>query len=379
MRRVLVTHVHRDHYSQALTLRRESAPTSPSAPASGIFALVHEPGATVNSRHIAGCARPGRQTWAAQVAAQFGARGFDLEAGSTRTSGWRPGRSHLPGGRELTAVETPGHTRGHLVFHDARPGCCFAATTCAAHTRRSRSSPSRIAAVAAFLDSLRLVRPAAGRGAAPAHGAGRAERHARSTSCSPIMTCGSREALERAVGIGQHGLRGRARAAVDPARPLAGRARRHQRRCSPVLETARTWSCSRPRAGSSGRADGVANYTAGCRSGPAPDRSGRLMWYAQGPDRHAYEHPRAASRTSRPLRSTPRSRPARSPTPGSRSPTSTAYFCARHARLRRLSMADYLGLRVSATSTPPRPAARPMSATSGTRRPRSPPASAGAR
>jgi len=173
IRRVLVTHAHRDHYSQATTLRRRfGTPIAVGFGERDSFELVHAPGATLNSRHIAALRAAGAGEIADQVAARFGTHGYAL-AGWAYPSEWlRPGTITLPGGRALEAVETPGHTRGHLVFHDTQARILFAGdhvlpriTPSIAFEPEPGRSPLR-----AFLDSLTSVRRRPDALLLPAHG-----------------------------------------------------------------------------------------------------------------------------------------------------------------------------------------------------------------
>lgn len=126
VRRVLVTHCHRDHYSQAVQLRREVG--THIALGAGERSSLH--GAAQATGHImapqtARLRRLGADALADAVerAVPDGRdeRGF-LEppdewvgAGVVRTSG-----------RDLESVPTPGHTAGHVVFHDLQAGLLFA-------------------------------------------------------------------------------------------------------------------------------------------------------------------------------------------------------------------------------------------------------------
>ena len=182
VRRVLVTHVHRDHYSQALTLRRQfGAHVALGSGERPSFALVHEPGATVNSRPIAGLRAAGAAQLAGRMAEQLGARGYDLSGWEYPDDWLAAGLVGLPGGRELTAVETPGHTRGHLVFHDLQASLLFAGDHVLPHITPSiafEPEPGSLP-LRAFLDSLRLVRQRPDAVLLPAHGSVRPSAHAR--------------------------------------------------------------------------------------------------------------------------------------------------------------------------------------------------------
>jgi glyoxylase-like metal-dependent hydrolase (beta-lactamase superfamily II) len=182
VRQVLVTHVHRDHYSQALTLRRQFG--TPIALGSGerpSFALVHQPGARLNSRHLAGLRAAGAAELADRVAEQLGPRGYDLSGWEYPDQWLAAGPVALPGGRELTAVETPGHTRGHLVFQDIPAGLLFAGDHVLPHITPSiafEPEPGSLP-LRAFLDSLQLVRQRPDAMLLPAHGPVRPSAHAR--------------------------------------------------------------------------------------------------------------------------------------------------------------------------------------------------------
>ena len=133
VRRFLVTHVHRDHYTQAIYLRREfGAPVSlgigerPSRWPSR-WTPVRRPAAEParlpaparRRRHR----RPGGQRLQ-------GPRDPDQTGWEAPDEWLRDGQVIAHGGRSLDVVATPGHTRGHVVFHDPAAGCCSRATTC---------------------------------------------------------------------------------------------------------------------------------------------------------------------------------------------------------------------------------------------------------
>jgi glyoxylase-like metal-dependent hydrolase (beta-lactamase superfamily II) len=127
VRRFLVTHVHRDHYTQAVVVRREfgssvalgvgEKPTldllqSPDrSPLMGQVRQLHVLGAPELAETIAGFVKDARP---------------DLGQWESPDVWLSPGEIALPGGRVLTAVATPGHTQGHLVFHDEASALLFA-------------------------------------------------------------------------------------------------------------------------------------------------------------------------------------------------------------------------------------------------------------
>lgn len=126
IRRVLVTHVHRDHYTQAVAIRRAVGAS---------IALGIEERSSMNEL-MAGRAgmmasQPARlrRLGAGALADELTAIPVDLSdtlAYYEEPDVWlEPGRVELET-FVLEAVHTPGHTRGHLVFHAADRGLLFA-------------------------------------------------------------------------------------------------------------------------------------------------------------------------------------------------------------------------------------------------------------
>ncbi|HEX8767303.1 MAG TPA: MBL fold metallo-hydrolase [Jatrophihabitans sp.] len=125
----LVTHMHRDHYTQAVAVRRKVG----SRVSLGI-------GEQANLRVTMAMSRqeyqPGRfgylvRTGAAALLARLEAAGGvglpgpaqDWELPDT----WLTDGGEVPAGdRCLRVIATPGHTQGHVVFHDAEAGLLFA-------------------------------------------------------------------------------------------------------------------------------------------------------------------------------------------------------------------------------------------------------------
>ncbi|HEX4724924.1 MAG TPA: MBL fold metallo-hydrolase [Pseudonocardiaceae bacterium] len=181
VRRFLVTHLHQDHYTQAVALRREfgmevalgkgeqpsldvvSAATSPLSSVyierlrtAGAFALVDR---------LASMPRPPRDP---------GLWGQPDEWLSDRATA-------AVGSRELTAVATPGHTRGHLVFVETGTALLFAGDHVLPHITPSigfESAPADFP-LRDYLDSLQLVRAMPDARLLPAHGRVTASAHQR--------------------------------------------------------------------------------------------------------------------------------------------------------------------------------------------------------
>jgi glyoxylase-like metal-dependent hydrolase (beta-lactamase superfamily II) len=123
---VLVTHIHRDHYTQAVAIRREVGATV----GLGIdeqSSLAELMAGRTGSRTL----HPGRlrRLGAAKLADQIDA--MPVERSNTLSYYESPDLWIKPGQVELDtfaleAVHTPGHTRGHLVFHDSGRELLFA-------------------------------------------------------------------------------------------------------------------------------------------------------------------------------------------------------------------------------------------------------------
>jgi glyoxylase-like metal-dependent hydrolase (beta-lactamase superfamily II) len=182
VRSFLVTHVHRDHYTLAVQLRREfgSAVSLGLGEQQAIAAL------------SGGAARPFapqlaelRASGAAELTRRLGEIARSLPGGA---ADWEaPDRWLTPhqeiglGARTLTAIATPGHTRGHMVFRDTAAGLLFAGDHVLPHITPSigfEAVPSR-QPLHDFLQSLRLVRGLPDTRLLPAHGPVAASVHAR--------------------------------------------------------------------------------------------------------------------------------------------------------------------------------------------------------
>jgi glyoxylase-like metal-dependent hydrolase (beta-lactamase superfamily II) len=124
--RFLVTHVHRDHYTQALTVRREfGSHVSLGLGDKATLDLVNA-GLRDGDPTVARLARAG--------APALGERWSRMVSGERPDAtlweypdAWLSGDHTLGvGRRSLEAVATPGHTRGHYVFADLHGGLLFA-------------------------------------------------------------------------------------------------------------------------------------------------------------------------------------------------------------------------------------------------------------
>ncbi|HWC82663.1 MAG TPA: MBL fold metallo-hydrolase [Pseudonocardiaceae bacterium] len=182
VRRFLVTHVHRDHYTQAVTLRREFGTRvalgegeRPSLEA------VMDSEARATSPHTARL----RLAGADEVIERFGqvrsAPRTDEKAWEAPDDWLGDGTTASVGGRELRAIATPGHTRGHLVYTESAAGLMFAGDHVLPHITPSigfESAPTRFP-LRDYLESLRLVRGLPDMRLLPAHGPVTDSTHAR--------------------------------------------------------------------------------------------------------------------------------------------------------------------------------------------------------
>ncbi|PXY27019.1 MBL fold metallo-hydrolase [Prauserella muralis] len=226
----LVTHVHRDHYTLAVALRRKFGGRI-------ALGLAEEPSlrasATPGTRPMRAQLRLLRQAGAQPVLDEL-VRAFADWRPATDESFWEDPdewltegtRTVLPG-RRLEVVPTPGHTVGHVVFDDAEGGLLFSGDHVLPHITPSigfQPAPSE-SPLREYLGSLRLVRQRPDRRLLPAHGAVSPSVHARvdellahhETRLAEIgeqVAAGARTAYETALRL-TWTRRGRALAELD--------------------------------------------------------------------------------------------------------------------------------------------------------------------
>lgn len=215
IRQFLVTHVHRDHYTQAVTVRREvGAQVSLGIGDKPTLDLIHEPGPGPE-QHVALLRAAGAHDLAATWA--------EFSAGhSVDPSDWEYPDTWLTkdheisvGSRRLAAVHTPGHTQGHFVFHDAQAQLLFAGDHVLPTITPSIGFEPAPAALPLgdFLGSLTKVRGMPDARLLPAHGPVAPSAHARIDEllahhaqrldqCAEIVRGGSGTALDVASQLG---------------------------------------------------------------------------------------------------------------------------------------------------------------------------------
>jgi glyoxylase-like metal-dependent hydrolase (beta-lactamase superfamily II) len=172
IRRFLVTHVHRDHYTMAVTLRRIYGPKI-------ALGIGDQPSL---DRIIAGQESDQRTdllSWGAEPMLE---RLAEMYEGIDRKSAqriyelpdeWIRGAADIDlDKRMLRAIPTPGHTQGHVVFLDAESSLLFAGDHVLPHITPSIGfEPARARLpLGDYLDSLRLLRNYPDMRLLPAHG-----------------------------------------------------------------------------------------------------------------------------------------------------------------------------------------------------------------
>ncbi len=180
IRRLLVTHVHRDHYTAAVTIRREFGSRvllgAGERHAIEVLTAAERPGL---ARALASLERHGAMPVAAALRAAGGA---PPEDGWEAPDDWiGTGDRFGVGTRTLVAIATPGHTRGHTVFVDREAGLLFAGDHVLPHITPSvgfEVDPSPLA-LGDFLRSLSVLRELPDLRLLPAHGPAGASVHAR--------------------------------------------------------------------------------------------------------------------------------------------------------------------------------------------------------
>ena len=175
IRSFLVTHMHRDHYTQAVAVRRKVG----SRVSLGIGEQANLAATMEMAQHGY---QPDRfrylvRTGAVDLLARLEAAGGvglpgpaqDWEVPDTWLT---DGVQVLAGDRCLQVIATPGHTQGHVVFHDAEAGLLFAGDHVLPHITPSvglEAAPVRLP-LRDYLRSLRLMFGLPDATLLPAHG-----------------------------------------------------------------------------------------------------------------------------------------------------------------------------------------------------------------
>ena len=186
--RFLITHVHRDHYTQAVLLRREFGARISlgigERPSLELYIAGRVQRLAPQIARLRGC---GADTVADLMLAS-------IAAGPPRKTTWElpddwiaaeagpTGPTQIAlAGQVLEVIPTPGHTRGHVCFRDAAAGLLFAGDHVLPHITPSIGFEPAIARLPLgdYLQSLRLVRELPDSALLPAHGPVSHSVHAR--------------------------------------------------------------------------------------------------------------------------------------------------------------------------------------------------------
>jgi glyoxylase-like metal-dependent hydrolase (beta-lactamase superfamily II) len=212
--RFLVTHVHRDHYTQAITIRREfgshvslGVGDKPTLDIVNDLQLEDDP-------TVAHLQRAGAPVVAEAWSRELGGARRDLDHWAAPDT-WLEGDLVVEvGDRVLDAVSTPGHTQGHYVFADRAAGLLFAGDHVLPTITPSIGFEPAYAAqpLGDFLRSLAKVRALPDLTLLPAHGPVTSSTHAR------VDELVAHHEVRLALSL--EAVRGGARTAYDVARQL---------------------------------------------------------------------------------------------------------------------------------------------------------------
>jgi glyoxylase-like metal-dependent hydrolase (beta-lactamase superfamily II) len=182
----LVTHMHRDHYTQAVAVRRKVGSRVSLGIGERANLLVTQEIARHEheSRRFPHLLRTGAVELLAMLAALDGVGDVGPPEDWEQPDSWLHGGTEVPAGeRRLRVIATPGHTQGHVVFHDAEAGLLFAGDHVLPQITPSVGLEATPAAfpLRDYLDSLRLMFTMPDALLLPAHGPVAASVHQRVT------------------------------------------------------------------------------------------------------------------------------------------------------------------------------------------------------
>jgi glyoxylase-like metal-dependent hydrolase (beta-lactamase superfamily II) len=127
VRRFLVTHVHRDHYTQAIQLRREfGTPVALGVGELPAIRAAQDPARVPLQHQLMQLRRGGGRALADRLSTLGGLEDVNAKDFEPPDTWFHPGDVIPVDGRLLAVVPTPGHTRGHVVFHDVDGELLFA-------------------------------------------------------------------------------------------------------------------------------------------------------------------------------------------------------------------------------------------------------------
>jgi glyoxylase-like metal-dependent hydrolase (beta-lactamase superfamily II) len=182
VRRILVTHVHRDHYTQAVYLRREfGTRVSLGAGERESLQVSMDSHRAPMQNQLHYLRLLGAGELADRMEKLQGPRDPHKTGWEAPDDWLRDDEEIDHGGRTLEVVATPGHTRGHVVFHDTGSRLLFAGDHVLPTITPSIGFEPVLSEdpLGAFLGSLTLMRSRPDARLLPAHGPVSGSTHAR--------------------------------------------------------------------------------------------------------------------------------------------------------------------------------------------------------
>ncbi len=179
--RFLITHVHRDHYTQAIAVRREvGSHVSLGLGDKPTLDKLQDPSRSPLMSHVRQLRELGAPELADVIEKSVAGHRADPEQWESPDQ-WLGSGLVEHGGLRLEAVETPGHTAGHLVFYDNRQSLLYAGDHVLPTITPSIGFEPVLSQnpLGAFLSSLRVVRERPDAMLLPAHGPVAPSAHAR--------------------------------------------------------------------------------------------------------------------------------------------------------------------------------------------------------
>lgn len=170
--RFLVTHVHRDHYTQAVDVRRDvGSRIGLGLGEKATLDKLQDPSRSPLMSHVHQLRELGADDLAKTIQTWVSGHRADITLWESPDDWMSEGPVELAD-RTLHAVETPGHTAGHLVFYDLNAGLLFAGDHVLPTITPSIGFEPVLSQnpLGAFLRSLAIVRERPDARLLPAHG-----------------------------------------------------------------------------------------------------------------------------------------------------------------------------------------------------------------
>jgi glyoxylase-like metal-dependent hydrolase (beta-lactamase superfamily II) len=179
---IYVTHIHRDHYTQAVALRREfDIPISIGVGEERSFRRIKEIRTSGRNHQTDLLVQAGAATLMEQLTRADSATAEEVDSFEMPNSWLVDDEKLILSGRELRVMATPGHTQGHVVFIDATHHLLFAGDHILPHITPSIGfEPVRgDLPLGDFMSSLAKVRSLPDLELLPAHGPTHTSAHHR--------------------------------------------------------------------------------------------------------------------------------------------------------------------------------------------------------